>query len=279
MSRRPWQRRWIPLILLLLIVQQLIAQPVFAQDDEDDLLDVAARIYKVLRDRGTEIQADMSAPDANAQTIVEERPVQIVKQLVAVGAALVNMLPDADPGGNASDDHAGALGYDCGAVDGIALPCWEEYLGDREADESLPYYPYAKRPNGCSVPGAVPGANDTITLFFVEISFTDICNAHDRCYYTLGTTPSECNGPFRHGLRIRCEHSIAGHAQSGWDVATGGFSVIAALEACYNKADAMAIGVIGAQLTSHAIAQQKQRDYLERVNVYVEQERARQASE
>ena len=277
MSRRPWQRRWIPLILLLLIVQHLIAQPVFAQDDEDDLLDVAARIYKVLRDRGTEIQADISAPDADAQTIVEERPVQIVKQLVAVGAVLVNMLPDAAPAVNANDDHPGVLEHDCGSVDGIALPCWQEYLGDGEGGESLPYYPYAKRPNGCSVPGAVPGANDTINLFFIDISFTDICNAHDRCYYTLGTTPRECNVPFQHGLRIRCEHGIAGHAQSGWDIATGGFSVVAALEACYNKADAMAIGVMGAQLRSHATAQKNQQEYLARVTAYVEAARSKEA--
>jgi hypothetical protein len=139
----------------------------------------------------------------------------------------------------------------------------------------LPYYPYAKRPNGCSIPRTSPGSNDTINLFNINISFTDICNAHDRCYYTLGTTPSECNEPFESGVRARCEKAIADHAENGWDVATLGASRATALETCYTKAEAMAVAVIGAQKLFHLVAQKREQNYLDKVNAYVEQEQAK----
>ena len=191
----------------------------------------------------------------------------------------MNLLPDRNNAEPPSPPDRSTQLTACGSVDGISLPCWEDYLGDGEGSESLPEYPYAKRPNGCSVPGAMPGANDTITLFFIEVGFADICNAHDRCYYTLGTTPRECNEPFKSGLRDRCDEVIAAHVEGGWDVVTRGISVATALEACHTKADAMAMGVIAAQQMSHAQAQMKQQRYLERVNAYVEQEGAKSDSD
>jgi hypothetical protein len=72
---------------------------------------------------------------------------------------------------------------------------------------------------------------------------------------------------------------IAAHVESGWDIVTRGISVATALEACHNKADAMAMGVIAAQQMSHAQAQIKQQRYLARVVVYVEQEGAKADSD
>jgi hypothetical protein len=50
-----------------------------------------------------------------------------------------------------------AMAQDCGSKDGYSLPCWRDFLDSGEGDESLPLYPYAKRPNGCSIEGGRPG--------------------------------------------------------------------------------------------------------------------------
>jgi hypothetical protein len=72
---------------------------------------------------------------------------------------------------------------------------------------------------------------------------------------------------------------IAAHVEGGWDVVTRGISVATALEACHTKADAMAMGVIAAQQLSHAQAQINQQRYLARVDIFVEQERAKAESD
>jgi hypothetical protein len=131
----------------------------------------------ILTTSGDIHRAEGSRVATDPEPVLGSRPVQIGVGVVSAGAALVNLLPDrnsAEPPGTSEPSTQLTA---CGSVDGISLPCWEEYLGDGEGNESLPDYPYAKRPNGCSVPGAIPGANDTITVFFIEIGFTDICNA------------------------------------------------------------------------------------------------------
>jgi hypothetical protein len=233
----------------------------------------------ILTTSGDIRRAEGSRVATDPEPVLESRSVQIGVEVVSAGAALVNLLPDRNnaelPGTSERSTQVNA----CGSVDGIVLPCWKEYLSDGEGNESLPDYPFAKRPNGCSVPGAIPGANDTITLFFIEIGFTDICNAHDRCYYTLGTTPRECNEPFKSGLRARCDDVIAAHVEGGWDIVTRGISIATALEACHTKADAMAMGVIAAQQMSHAQAQINQQKYLTRVEAYVKQARTKVESD
>lgn len=58
----------------------------------------------------------------------------------------------------------------------------------------------------------------------ININFTDICNKHDECYYTLGTTPWKCNDPFQSQLRACCEKEVSNHALNGWDLLTFGAS-------------------------------------------------------
>jgi hypothetical protein len=78
--------------------------------------------------------------------------------------------------------------------------------------DKLPYnskfpraaYPYAQRQDGCSswdvkLPELV--RNDWGILG----NFTSSCNAHDRCYYTLGTTARQCNEEFRDNLHKVCK--------------------------------------------------------------------------
>lgn len=160
---------------------------------------------------------------------------------------------------------------DCGSTEDIKLPCWRRYLESGEGDESLPLYPYAKRPNGCSIPGSSPGSNDSVNIAGINISFTDICNKHDRCYYTTSTTASDCNDPFQNELRARCEREIADHAVNGWDIITLGMSRATAFAACETKAIAMATAVIGTQGIYHKEAHDVQEKYKAAVAEYVEE--------
>ena len=89
--------------------------------------------------------------------------------------------------------YGAAYAQSCGSADGIELPCWKDFLDRGEGDESLPDYPYAKRPNGCSIPYIVPGSQDNFASLGYDFSFRSACNTNDICYYTLGTSPEICN--------------------------------------------------------------------------------------
>jgi hypothetical protein len=162
---------------------------------------------------------------------------------------------------------------DCGSVYGVQLPCWNTYIESGspsfEGGESLPYYPYAKRANGCSILGAKPGTNDSINIANINISFKDICSEHDKCYYTLGTSPWGCNKPFEAALRSRCEKEISNHAFHGMDIVTLGMSRANTLAACYAKAAAISSAVIGTQNKYHKEAQEAQKEYEERVGNHI----------
>ena len=58
------------------------------------------------------------------------------------------------------------------------------------------FYPYASRPNGCSAEG-LQDVYDLANEFFDDDKWLkEACNAHDRCYFTEGTTAKECNEKF-----------------------------------------------------------------------------------
>ena len=99
------------------------------------------------------------------------------------------------------------------------------------------YHSYAKRPNRCSILGTVPGSNGTGNLFNIVISFTDICSAHDRCHYTLGTTPRACDMAFEVNLRRHCDAEIKARVRDGWHMMTAGTSTATAQETCYTNGD------------------------------------------
>lgn len=158
---------------------------------------------------------------------------------------------------------------DCGRLNGILLPCYRDLLSGHEGNESLPLYPYAKRENGCSIPGAKPGANDTVSIASINISFTDICNKHDRCYYTLGTRAlHDCNSPFEKEMRARCEREISNHAFTAADLVTFGSTRAGVLAICYAKAEAMAQATAGTSDRYHTEAQRNQEAYLEKIKMY-----------
>lgn len=157
----------------------------------------------------------------------------------------------------------------CGAINGIALPCWTEFLGAREGEESLPLYPYAKRTNGCSIPGAMPGEYDNLFAFGYDFNFRNVCDAHDKCYYTLGTYPSYCNEPFSAGLREVCEK---GARQSPREDDEDGRWLSRAISNCHTRANVMSTAVIRAENVAHRESQSNQRRYLQKVEEFLSQQ-------
>ena len=58
------------------------------------------------------------------------------------------------------------------------------------------FYPYAAKPDGCSAEGLQDVYNDANKFFDDDRWIKEACNAHDRCYFTQGSTSKECNAQF-----------------------------------------------------------------------------------
>lgn len=151
---------------------------------------------------------------------------------------------------------ANAEQMDCGEYDGIKLPCWKKYLRKNEGEESLPYFPYAKRPNGCSVLNLPPGTMDTFEIFDDLFSFKDSCVQHDACYYTLHSDPAICNKFFLENMTLECSH---------------GTKVTRPL--CMARAKTFHNAVLLSSSIVHAYSQSLQIDYLDQVGKYIEKSR------
>ena len=167
---------------------------------------------------------------------------------------------------------------ECGSKDGYSLPCWRDFLDSGEGDETLPSYPYAKRPNGCSIPGGRPGKYDNFGSLGYDFSFRDVCNRHDRCYYTLGTTGIQCNDGFTQGLFQVCKEGAFQRLRPQ-DILTGGASRAAAVDNCLRRAEWMSQAVVTGGLPSpgnyHQEAQSKQKRYLSKVEEFIANRRSR----
>lgn len=175
-------------------------------------------------------------------------------------------------------------GIDCGSVDGISLPCYKDFLDSEEGNESLPNYPYAKRPNGCSIPSKSPGYFDTFNsggtgVGAINISFKDICDEHDICYYTLNTGYRECNARLSERFRARCEREVSNHRLNGYDVFTFGASRAVILAACYTKGESIHAAVVGTQSIYHTEAQESQKKYLQMVKDFVHESKKKIADD
>ena len=59
--------------------------------------------------------------------------------------------------------------------------------------------------DGCSVPGWAPYTFPTVGAF--EGTFTQSCNWHDKCYTSIGTSYSECNGNFLSDMKGACANN------------------------------------------------------------------------
>jgi hypothetical protein len=155
----------------------------------------------------------------------------------------------------------------CGSINGIELPCWRDFLSEEDGDGSLPYYPYAKRPDGCSIPGETPGKYDNFSLLDFEFSFRGSCNQHDRCYHTLGTDPGSCNDSFLYNLNAAC---VSGLFQApNWYDLVGGRA--AAVSACLGLANSVWTAVKVGQSSAHSNSQQRQREYFAMVDQWLDE--------
>ena len=78
--------------------------------------------------------------------------------------------------------------------------------------EGIPYnsdfpnaqYPYAQAPDGCSGLQSTREVRDT----WGPVDFTDACNNHDRCFYTLGSNWNTCNTRFLKDLNEACRSDL-----------------------------------------------------------------------
>jgi len=67
-------------------------------------------------------------------------------------------------------------------------------------------YPYAAKPNGCSAEGLQDLYDQTDDILDDDKWLRKVCNVHDQCYYTEGTTAKECNSKFIVGVVDACNH-------------------------------------------------------------------------
>lgn len=150
--------------------------------------------------------------------------------------------------------HAEQL--DCGEYNGIKLPCWKRYLRKNEGSESLPFFPYAKRPNGCSVLNLPPGTMDTFEILDDTFSFKDACDNHDACYYTLRSDRAICNTIFLEKMTAECSH---------------GSNITRPL--CLARANTFHDAVVASSAIVHAYSQSLQIDYFKQVEIFIDKSR------
>jgi len=67
-------------------------------------------------------------------------------------------------------------------------------------------YPYAKKPDGCSAEGLQDLYNQSNDISDDRIWLEEVCNAHDKCYFTEGTSAKECNSQFIVDAIDACNH-------------------------------------------------------------------------
>jgi len=67
-------------------------------------------------------------------------------------------------------------------------------------------FPYAAKPDGCSAEGLQDLYDQADDILDDDKWLREVCNVHDQCYYTEGTTAKECNSKFIVGVVDACNH-------------------------------------------------------------------------
>lgn len=70
-------------------------------------------------------------------------------------------------------------------------------------------YPYAAKPDGCSAEGLQDLYDQSNDISDDEEWLGKVCNTHDQCYYTEGTTAKECNSKFMVDVVDACNNISA----------------------------------------------------------------------
>jgi hypothetical protein len=162
---------------------------------------------------------------------------------------------------------------DCGSFPGVGTfgigyeaPCYTDFLEENDSVEtSRPYYPYAKRPNGCSMPGSKPGEYDSFDHAGIEFSFTEPCNTHDRCYYNpdSNTSAENCNATFWTDLMSECGKAWTADLSIA-DILSGGSIRTVAYAGCIASATSITVIVESAAFQVFEKARASEAEYLRR---------------
>jgi hypothetical protein len=146
--------------------------------------------------------------------------------------------------------------------------------GDSKPTPNIPFnpdfpnasFPYAQAPDACS--GWTQ--NNQVRDTWGPVDFRDTCNKHDACYYTLGTTSSECNDTFLENLKRACYDGLQIEVFVPAPTWNDPFAVQksklppepVSLGLCYELAEGYYLGVeAGVVLGVYDKAQETQREY------------------
>ncbi|MBD2679749.1 MULTISPECIES: hypothetical protein [Nostoc] len=158
---------------------------------------------------------------------------------------LVSLVADAHWDGYADDDY--------GSYNSYKLPY--------NSDFPKAYYPYAQRPDGCSLPWEEPGLHDKFQFGSYEANFRPACYEHDKCFYTIGSSFDECSRNFYAATRAACEKA------AGESPVTTFFSGGISVATCYTWATST-FGAVWSDggWTAFRAAQNMQHRYMAWVN-------------
>ncbi|MBK9038915.1 MAG: hypothetical protein IPL83_07115 [Bdellovibrionales bacterium] len=105
---------------------------------------------------------------------------------------------------------------------------WFKFYGPRDFRRSQ--YPFFSSSNGCGpdimretvIGSALNRMLDEVTLNVdgrsIKINFANLCNAHDRCYMTIGKTKAECDRKFNEAMSEQCSKIEVGFQSKCADV-------------------------------------------------------------
>jgi hypothetical protein len=105
---------------------------------------------------------------------------------------------------------------------------WFKFYGPRDFRRSQ--YPFFSSSNGCGpdimretvIGSALNRMLDEVTLNVdgrsIKINFANLCNAHDRCYMTIGKTKAECDRKFSEAMSEQCSKIEVGFQSKCADV-------------------------------------------------------------
>ncbi len=111
--------------------------------------------------------------------------------------------------------------------------------------------PYAQAPDGCS---SVSNNPQQVRDKWGSADFRPTCNAHDQCYYTLGTNVAGCNQAFCAGLERACRNA--------YTAKVGGVRIPSPLyPTCLGIAATYCSVVVAAQGVVYPAAQRAQSDW------------------
>ena len=137
----------------------------------------------------------------------------------------------------------------------------------RTSTQPIEEKPIAGSMPTCSPPHCCgePDGCDLVRDSWGGVSFKEACNAHDRCYYTVGSNVDNCNRDFRKGLLDDCK--------KGTLICVNGFCTRDPIResACVNWALTKVLAVVATEKAFFEKAQKRQKSYEKKINAPLDQ--------